>query len=402
MPPYSKLINPLPKAPEGNQQEALAIGALGSLSESAAKGGSVRLQNVPKEAPPITDMELDGKMPTPEPTSSPTSFYTAAPEPVEEKPSGLPTFLGGGGFKFETPSKPSAAQPDPPKKLPSWLSGSSGDDGGKEAGQSSKPSTAPNTESWGLPSFLQGNASKLGPTAAPKPPSSEALKNATVTKPGLPFSLFGGNQIKKSEGMGGPGDSLGSVDVPILETLKNGTIPNPDDFKATGQNNTGSIPDREKKGADRTAVGQAIGDMLSRNPDELLKSKEKDYGLDVDLDERNRLVADKAGQILFGAPNGVGINYKPSGDFALDVLGAIYATEPSQLGVSDERVKTGFREVNVTSCLETVRRLQINDFRFKAGFRHAPKTGRREDGKHRGFIAQQVAEVLPSASVQTK
>jgi hypothetical protein len=144
------------------------------------------------------------------------------------------------------------------------------------------------------------------------------------------------------------------------------------------------------------------GDSLNADSWEMSGSNSTDFGLDVDLDDKNRLVAEKAGQILFGAPNGVGVNFKPSGDFALEVLGAIFSTEPSQLGVSDRRVKEGFRSVDVLACLGTGRALELKDFRFKGAYRHAPRTGRREDGRHRGFIAQQVAETLPAAVVTTR
>jgi hypothetical protein len=164
---------------------------------------------------------------------------------------------------------------------------------------------------------------------------------------------------------------------------------------------------KSKKGAPQSESGDGVSAQAIRldpSTDEgtILRSRQKDYGLDVDLDAQNRLVADKAGQVIFGAPNGVGINYKPSGDFALDVLGAIYATEPSQLGVSDRRVKTNFREVEPSSCLASVRSLRLTDFRFKSTFKHAPKTGARPDGKHRGFIAQEVDKVLPAAVWKTK
>lgn len=130
----------------------------------------------------------------------------------------------------------------------------------------------------------------------------------------------------------------------------------------------------------------------------------------------------RPGQVVIGAVNGVGINTVPSGDFALEVYGGIRSTDPSPIGVSDIRVKDEAVRVNTSECLATVLALQPKDFQYIDGFRlgfvsaapgssrtpllngcvlagprDAPKTGTRPGGKTRGFLAQSVGEVLPSA-----
>jgi len=117
----------------------------------------------------------------------------------------------------------------------------------------------------------------------------------------------------------------------------------------------------------------------------------------VKLAEGNRVESDRPGQVVFMAVNGIGINRRPSGDYALDVEGAIRSTEPSQLGISDERLKTHFRDVNDTECLEVVNSLELRDFRYSPLFKHHPTTGKRDDGFVRGLVAQQVERTLPSA-----
>jgi len=100
---------------------------------------------------------------------------------------------------------------------------------------------------------------------------------------------------------------------------------------------------------------------------------------------------------VLGAVNGVGINQVPSGDFALEVYGGIRSTDPSPVGVSDVRLKTDIVNVDTAECLATFEALHLKDFKYHPGLKNAPEGGRRPNGKVRGFLAQAVEEVLPSA-----
>ena len=82
-------------------------------------------------------------------------------------------------------------------------------------------------------------------------------------------------------------------------------------------------------------------------------------------------VSDRPGQIVIGAVNGVGINTAPSGDFALEVYGGIRSTDPSPIGVSDERLKENITDADTAGCLQSLLSLDLKDFKYKEGVRSA-------------------------------
>ena len=373
--PYSKASNPVPEAGDSAEDRGDLVIETLSVAQGGLRDYDPLLKSAPLSSPAITRADLGE--PEDETSTSSMQAPTAAPTP-EPAPEtyGLPAFLGGGGIKTRT-----YPPPPPPRQMPTGL-----------------PSF--------LTAFLKSDQDPTEPTAAAPPanePKAGPQRQQAASSLGLPFAVSWGRREPQTveeelEEMGASGE-LDSLEVPVTELGGEKKDSNTSAPVTNADKGKGS---KDAKAGSKTVRGQSVSSVLNADTDSVLNGKVMDYGLDVDLDEQNRLVADKAGQILFGAPNGVGINYKPSGDFALDVLGAIYATEPSQLGVSDRRVKTDIRSVNTSDCLDTVRSLQLKDFRFKSTYQRAPKTGRREDGKHRGFIAQEMAEALPSAALKTK